>query len=124
MSLPLPALILVTGQVSTEDDAALSSAKDKLSYAPGMDLGDPLRRLSVQVDPAAFGQALADALAGGKTLMTPDQARAQIAALQAEMRRRQAEVHALSRDNRNTGASRPAAQPAAGAAKADALRPQ
>jgi len=110
--LTFAAVALVTAPALAQDAPALTSDKDRLSYALGMDLGNQLRRLSVEVDPAVFGKALADALAGGKTLMTPDQAHVEIAALQAEMRRRQAEIHAVSRDNRNTGATSPPTQPA------------
>jgi len=58
----------------------------------GMDLGAQLRRSGVDVDPRIFGQALGDALSGGKTLLTPEEARQEIGRLQADMIRRQAQA--------------------------------
>ena len=78
------------------DEAALTSDKDRLSYALGMDLGNQLRRQGVDVDPALFGKALGDALSGGQTLMTPDEARPEIGTLQAQMMRREAEMRMLA----------------------------
>ncbi len=81
--------LLVSG-AAAQETTALKSQKDKLSYALGMDLGNQLRKLSVDVDPALFGQGLKDALSGGKTLLTEEEVRATIAELQADMKRRQA----------------------------------
>ena len=80
------------GQASGEAGATLATGRDRLSYAMGMDLGGQLRRSGVDVDPRIFGQALGDALSGGKTLLTPEEARKEIGALQAEMMRRQAQA--------------------------------
>jgi hypothetical protein len=117
------AIALLAGQAFAQDAVGLKSDTEKLSYALGMDLGNQLRRKSVAVDPTVFGRALADALAGGTTLMTPDEARAQIAALQAEMIRRQAENKTLTRNNRTTGTLSPATQPAQREAKPDPVKP-
>lgn len=82
--------VLGEGQASGEAGATLATDRDRLSYAMGMDLGSQLRRSGVAIDAAIFGQALADALSGGKTRMTPDEARQEIGRLQVEMMRRQA----------------------------------
>jgi hypothetical protein len=80
------------GQASGEAGATLATGRDRLSYAMGMDLGGQLRRSGVDIDPGIFGRALGDALSGGKTLLTPEEARKEIGALQAEMMRRQAQA--------------------------------
>ena len=80
------------GQASGEAGATLATGRDRLSYAMGMDLGAQLRRSGVDVDPRIFGQALGDALSGGKTLLTPEEARQEIGRLQADMIRRQAQA--------------------------------
>ena len=85
-------MVLFAGFAFAQGDPALKNEKEKLSYALGMDLGNQLRKLSIEVDPALFGKGLGDALAGGKTLLTGDEVRAAVAILQAEMKRRQAEV--------------------------------
>src|SRR5512137_471662 len=80
----LPAL------ASAQEAPALKTEKEKLSYAMGMDLGTQLKTRSVDIDPSLFGRGLADALSGGKTLMTADDARVIITELQKAMATKQA----------------------------------
>jgi hypothetical protein len=54
---------------------ALETQKDKASYALGQDLGNQLRKLSIEVDPALLGRGLKDAVSGGPTLLTEQQVR-------------------------------------------------
>ena len=81
---------LVSGAAAAENTPALQTQKERISYALGMDLGNQLRKMSVDVDPAVFGQALRDALSGGKTLLTEEQVKTAISELQAEMKRKEA----------------------------------
>ena len=86
----LPAL------AAAQETPALTTEKDKLSYAMGMDLGAQLKTRSVEIDPAVFGRGLADALAGGKTLLTEEEAKAVITELQKAMMVKQAEAARLA----------------------------
>src|SRR5689334_6029844 len=70
---------------------ALTTTKDKFSYALGMNLGTSLHRQSVPVDPNILLRGLKDSLAGGKTLLTDDQAKAALTEVQNEMRKKQQE---------------------------------
>ncbi len=70
---------------------ALTTPKDKFSYALGMNLGTSLHRQSVPVDPNILARGLKDSLAGGKTLLTEEQAKAALAEVQNEMRKKQQE---------------------------------
>ena len=79
-------VVLLAAQVSAQEPASFKTAKDKLSYALGMDLGNSLRKQSIEVDPAVFTQGLKDALSGGKTLLTETEARTAITSLQTAMR--------------------------------------
>jgi hypothetical protein len=54
---------------------ALTTTKDKFSYALGMNLGTSLHRQSVPVDPNILARGRGS-LAGGKTLLTEDEAKA------------------------------------------------
>ena len=92
------------GQASGEAGATLATGRDRLSYAMGMDLGAQLRRSGVDVDPRIFGQALGDALSGGKTLLTPEEARQEIGRLQADMIRRQAQARGQGQPGQAPGA--------------------
>ena len=84
----------------------LATEKDKLSYAMGMDLGAQLQARSVEIDPAVFGRGLADALSGGKTLLTTEEAKAVIAELQKAMIVKRAEAARLAGEkNKAEGAA-------------------
>jgi FKBP-type peptidyl-prolyl cis-trans isomerase FklB len=72
------------------NDSPLKTQKDKVSYAIGMNVGSNLHRQSVDVDPKVLQQGLEDALAGGKTLLSEDEARATLTQLQGDMRQKQA----------------------------------
>jgi FKBP-type peptidyl-prolyl cis-trans isomerase FklB len=76
------ALALLPALAAAQEVPALKTEKDKLSYAMGMDLGNQLKTRSVDIDPALFARGLTDALAGGKTLLTPEEAKTFIAELQ------------------------------------------
>lgn len=71
--------------------AALKTQKDKFSYALGMNLGTSLHKQSVEVDPNIVAQGLRAALAGGKTLLTPEEAQAALMEVQNELRKKQQE---------------------------------
>jgi len=71
--------------------SALTTKKDKVSYAIGMNIGTNLHKQSVDVDPKILQKGLEDALAGGKTLLTEDEARTTLTEFQNEMRQKQQE---------------------------------
>jgi FKBP-type peptidyl-prolyl cis-trans isomerase FklB len=59
-------------------NTALNTQEDKFSYALGMKLGQSLHKLSVPPDPSVLQLGLRDAISGGKTRLTQDEARATI----------------------------------------------
>jgi FKBP-type peptidyl-prolyl cis-trans isomerase len=67
----------------------LKTPKDKASYAIGMNMGENLHKASVDVDANIIARGLKDALAGGKTLLTDDEAKTAMTALQADVRKKQ-----------------------------------
>jgi FKBP-type peptidyl-prolyl cis-trans isomerase len=69
----------------------LKTDKEKQSYAIGMNIGKSIHRDGVDVDPNILLRGMKDALAGGKTVLTDDEAKAVMTNLQAEMRKQQAE---------------------------------
>ena len=82
----------------------LTTQKDKFSYALGMNLGSNLHKQSVPVDPNILLRGLKDALAGGKTALTEEQARAALMEVQNEMRKKQqAEMQAAGEANKKEG---------------------
>jgi FKBP-type peptidyl-prolyl cis-trans isomerase len=69
-----------------------------------MNLGTNLHKQSVPVDPNILLRGLKDALAGGKTALTEEQARAALMEVQNEMRKKQqAEMQAAGEANKKEG---------------------
>jgi FKBP-type peptidyl-prolyl cis-trans isomerase FklB len=100
----LASLLLLACGATGQESPALETAKAKLSYALGMDLGKQLREKKVEVDPAVFGRGLADALSGNTMLLTDEEARALVTALQDEMQRRQfAQIAQRAEQNKKDG---------------------
>jgi FKBP-type peptidyl-prolyl cis-trans isomerase FklB len=88
------------GEVTT-----LTTDKQKSSYAIGMNLGAGLRRQEIDVDSAALVQGMKDSLAGGKTLMTEEEATAVLTKLRTEMQaKQQAKAKAEEANNKKEGA--------------------
>jgi FKBP-type peptidyl-prolyl cis-trans isomerase FklB len=65
---------------------ALKTQKEKASYAMGMNLGTQLHRDGITLDPALVARGMKDAMAGGKTALTEDEARTAFTQLQTEAR--------------------------------------
>ncbi len=85
-------ITLVSGNLSAQNATELKTQKDKVSYALGMDLGNQFKKQLVDIDPNLLIQGFRDALAGGKLLLTEEEARAAIGELQKEMMAKQAEA--------------------------------
>ena len=99
-------IMALASLAGAQEAAPLATEKDKLSYAMGMDLGQQLKTQSVEIDPAVFGRGLADALSGGKTLLTTEEAKAAITELQKAMIVKRAEAARLSGEkNKQEGAA-------------------
>jgi FKBP-type peptidyl-prolyl cis-trans isomerase FklB len=71
--------------------STLTTQKQKFSYALGMNLGASLHKQSVDVDPSIVAQGLRAAMAGGKTLLTPEEAQAVLMEVQNDLRKKQQE---------------------------------
>jgi FKBP-type peptidyl-prolyl cis-trans isomerase FklB len=63
--------------------AALTTDKQKQSYALGMNIARGLTRQKLDVDPAIVSRGLRDTMSGGKTLLTDAEAQAALTQLQA-----------------------------------------
>jgi FKBP-type peptidyl-prolyl cis-trans isomerase FklB len=93
-----------TSAAQSNTASPLKSQKDQVSYALGMSWGNQLREKSVEIDPDLVLQGLKDALAGGKTLMTEDEARAAIVRWQKDLRAKdEANIREEAEKNRLAG---------------------
>jgi len=97
-------LTLLAGMAASEEGAVLRTEREKTSYALGVDMGNKLKSQSVEVDADLLLQGLKDALAGGKTLLTPEEVRGTLLALEKELRTKQLEaVRKVGEKNRQEG---------------------
>jgi FKBP-type peptidyl-prolyl cis-trans isomerase FklB len=90
------AMALMTTTAALAQDAApeLKTDKDKLSYALGMNFGENFRKQGVDVDPAVFAKAFAEAFSAGKTAMSEEDMKTVLTAAAADIRKKQAAVQA------------------------------
>lgn len=88
----------------TAAPVTLKTQKEKFSYALGMNLGTGLHRQGIPVDPSILARGLKDAMAGGKTAMTEDEARATMKAMQEDVQKKQeAKMHEAGAANKKVG---------------------
>lgn len=88
--------------------AALTSKKDKFSYALGMNigngLGQNLKKQSVEVDWNLVAQGMKDAAAGSKTRLTTEEAKTALTEMQNEVGKQQQEkMQAAGAKNKTEG---------------------
>lgn len=83
--------LALPGAARAADAPAPKGEKERLGYSIGMDIGATLKRQGVEVDAESLAKGMKDAFTGGKTLLTEDEARAEIEAYQKRMMEKQAE---------------------------------
>lgn len=86
-----PAAKKATTGAKTATPLALKTQKEKFSYALGMKMGANLKKQDVPVDAAILERGLKDALAGGKTLLTDEEAQTALNDVQNDLRKKQQE---------------------------------
>lgn len=75
-----------TGAAKKATPPTLTTQKDKASYAIGLNIGTSMRKDSVDVDTSILLRGMKDGLAGAKPLLTDDEVKATMTALQADLR--------------------------------------
>ncbi len=79
-------------QVHAQETLVLKNQKDKVSYIIGMDIGNNLKKQSIDVDPNIFVKGVKDALSGAKPLLTEQEIQETMVAFQKEMSAKQEQV--------------------------------
>ncbi len=88
----------------TATPLVLKTQKEKFSYAVGMKMGENFKKQAVPVDPAILSRGIKDALAGGKTVLTDEEAQSAIQEVQKQMHdKQQAEAKAAGEANKKEG---------------------
>ena len=97
-------ILIITSPVFGEDKTEFKSQKEKQSYAVGMNMGRNLKDNSIDIDYAVLIKGIKDALSGGKTLLTEQEARETITALQKDLRaKQQLKMKILGESNKKDG---------------------
>lgn len=93
-------ILLFAFQVSAEENLVLRNQKEKMSYIIGMDIGNNLKKQSIDVDPNILVRGIQDALSAAKSLLTEKEIRDTLTAFQKERSAKQEEV---GKKNKNEG---------------------
>ena len=83
--------LCAAGMAMAGDAVELKTPKDKTSYAIGMDIGNSLKRNNMELDADILGKAIKDILTGASPLMTEQEAKVLMTALQKDLQTRQQE---------------------------------
>jgi len=97
-------MVLAASPVISAEKKELKTEKEKASYAIGFDMGSSLKKNELDVDPDILGKAIKDVLTGGKTLMTEQEVKIALMALQKDMQaKQQAKMKGLGEKNKKEG---------------------
>ena len=97
-------VVLVTAPVIAAEKPELKTQKDKISYVVGLDMGNSLKKNMIDVNPEIVAQGLKDALSGEKPLMSEQEMKETIIALQKDLQAKQQELtRALAEKNKKEG---------------------
>jgi len=84
--------LLLVSQVNAQEKPTFKSQKEKMSYIIGMDIGNNLKRQSIDIEPASLAKGIKDALAGGKPLLTEQEIQETMGIFQKDMMAKQQEM--------------------------------
>ena len=82
-------VVLLAAQVLAEEPTVLKTAQDKVNYSIGVNVVRNFKQQGTEIDLDTLTQGMKDALAGGKLLMTEEELRKTMAAVQTEVIRKQ-----------------------------------
>ena len=98
------AALLLAGHASAGDAPKLADKKEKISYSIGMDIGSNLKRQSIDVDPDLLAKGVRDAMSGGETLLTGEEAKETLLSLQQDLvARAQEQRRQIAEKNKKEG---------------------
>jgi len=84
-------MVLAVSPVYGEEKTELKNEKDKLSYALGADMGNNLKKFEVDVNAEMYVKGMKDALSGGSVLLTEQEIKSTIMAMQKDLQAKQQE---------------------------------
>ena len=97
-------MALAASPVLAAENQELKNEKEKASYAIGFDMGSSLKKNNIDVDADILGKAIKDVLTGNKTLMTEQEVKATLIAIQKDMQAKmQAKMKSQGEKNKKEG---------------------
>jgi FKBP-type peptidyl-prolyl cis-trans isomerase FklB len=84
-------VLFLVNQVQAQENLVLKNQKDKVSYIIGMNIGNDLKRQSIDINPKILAEGVQQALAGSKPLLTEQEIQETMMAFQKEMMAKQKE---------------------------------
>src|SRR4029079_3551238 len=79
------AVALAVVSCSAQEKIELKDAKQKSSYAIGMDIGNNFKKQEIEIDARAWAAGLSDALPGAKTQLTEAEAKTVLTEFRTQM---------------------------------------
>lgn len=97
-------MVFAASPVLASEKLELKTEKGKASYAIGFDMGSSLKKNDLDIDADVLGKAIKDVLSGSKTLMTEQEVKTTLMALQKDMQaKQQAKTKSLGEKNKKEG---------------------
>jgi FKBP-type peptidyl-prolyl cis-trans isomerase FklB len=97
-------LIFIATASMAQEEPALKTQKDKVSYGIGVDIATGFKQRGLDLDIETLIKGLRDGYAGGKTLMTEEEMRTTLTAYQKELQEKEsAAIKAIAEKNKTEG---------------------
>ncbi len=84
-------IIALAGNAMAAEKKKLTTQKDKASYAIGLNIGNNLKKDEIEINPDALSMGIKDAFTGKKPLMTEQEIKEVMTALQNDLQTKQQE---------------------------------
>jgi len=98
------AALFLAGHAVAADTPKLADQKDKVSYSIGIDIGNNLKRQSIDVDVDLLAKGVKDSMAGGELLLSTEEVRETLISLQKEMKEKaQERIRQSTEKNKKDG---------------------
>ncbi len=97
-------IILIANIAFAGETVVLKTERDKISYGIGMDIGENMKRQSIDIDPDMLAQGIKDVFSGGKLLLTEEEFRNTMENFRKDMMEKQKmQMQELSDKNKKEG---------------------
>ncbi len=97
-------IFFLASQSLAAENTQLKSQKDKVSYSIGINIGKNMKQLPTEIDPDIFNKGFKDGVSGAKPMLSEEEMRTVLTALQQEINAKQAEkMKSMGEKNKKEG---------------------